>query len=613
MTELVSHWEDDFNDSLSSGEFVLSPRRRKKTKHITLQNAHREDLFLKFEEDEQLSSESKHEKPSQHEAFGPSNNPLLFLKSLSKRRHSIFILVLSVVSGMLMLGHFWTLKWTSTALIEEETLLTKMHVKQRRIQQQHIRVIETEISTIIEETAENSTDRTHQEEEEDHMIMQDVVENTDRSYNDASGDADHGEALQFIHSRREFYEQRGLSDEWKMRGIGYLFSKHSLALKADLPNPMKPGRNIIKIRNVFQQNRTIGSHEVDVESGDFPRDDCDQLTIWVRVNGPEIFAGRAKAVKLASSESKRSSCHWEFPFNLQLEGEYIVDAKVLVWNGRANVGGNDRSQCQYHTGNVTESAAEILKDLLPVHAGFVGYKMHYPTKTCCEVCTRLAPYCQYWASPPIKIPKATFGVNGCELYFPENTPKELVPRSILLQNLTEMYVGGRPDGERPALQYHGKPHQNPTSYFVGCGWDNWFALDFPCLSGDLDDRIYIASPNLTFINTEEEEEEEEALDSLHQGKLMINFNSEKTPEDAAHPTSTLLPLCTIENEHSSGGRWVRKHWPDADECPAPMEIDGNFSKHKFDIMKHDGNYPHCWYVFPVCFCGRCKRPKLMLK
>ena len=197
-------------------------------------------------------------------------------------------------------------------------------------------------------------------------------------------------------------------------------------------------------------------------------------------------------------------------------------------------------------------------------------QLHYPQKSCCEICTRLAPHCRYWVSPAAKIPRPTYATNGCELYFDQDVPEDVIPRSRLLQNATQLYIGGRRDGERPASYYHGKPHTNPTAYFVGCGWDNWFTLDFPCLSGNLDDRVY--TNHETFVFSPEK-----------------NVTSRAAEEVA-------LPLCTVENEHLnvSSGRWVREQWPDSKTCPMPMKVDEGFGK-KFDIMTNDGNHPHCWH------------------
>jgi hypothetical protein len=354
------------------------------------------------------------------------------------------------------------------------------------------------------------------------------------------------EALQFVHGRRKLYEEKGLSRRWKMRGIGYLYSHRNMVLKAaNVPAEPVQGRNVIVIENVHQNAALV-------------RDDCSLLTIWVRVDGPEIFAGMAKAVQ---PDGANSSCYWEFSYDLQQPGDYRVDAKVLVWNGLAQVDG-DESQCEVHTGNATQAL-----DKFPIHAGFVGFKLYSPTQSCCEICTRLAPYCQYWSTPALGIEKPSRYTNGCELFFKEGTPEDFIPLSHLTRRRRLNKRGHR----RLAVDTsHGPPHSNPTSYFVGCGWSNWFTLDFPCESGDLDDRIHLAQSTFSF-----------------------------TPQSSTVAGESLdspLPLCTVENEslERSNGRWARESWPGPDECPSNMEVDRDFKK-RFDIMKNDGAHPHCWH------------------
>lgn len=184
------------------------------------------------------------------------------------------------------------------------------------------------------------------------------------------------EALVFVDGRRHAYKEQHFQKEWMLRGIGYLYTHHHIALMAHVPQQHDPlvkqaesgdghsnnnNNSVIRIVNVHP-NKTIAD--------DNNRNYCDLLTIWVRVNGPEIFAGRAQAVRYA----KGSSCHWEFPFDLQIQGNYTVDAKVLVWNGLAPIGGNDRSQCEFTKGNINRTA---LQELYPKHTGFVGYKVSF--------------------------------------------------------------------------------------------------------------------------------------------------------------------------------------------------------------------------------------------
>jgi hypothetical protein len=72
-------------------------------------------------------------------------------------------------------------------------------------------------------------------------------------------------------------------------------------------------------------------------------------------------------------------------------------------------------------------------DEYPLHTGFMGFKLYTPTQSCCEICTRLAPYCRYWATPALGIEKPSFTTNGCELFFEKDTPEDFIPLSHLIR------------------------------------------------------------------------------------------------------------------------------------------------------------------------------------
>jgi hypothetical protein len=99
-----------------------------------------------------------------------------------------------------------------------------------------------------------------------------------------------------------------------------------MVLKAvTFPTVSVKGRNAIIIENVHPQAALA-------------RTDCHLLNMWVRVDGPEIFAGMAVAVQPDDNDGAESdsNCYWEFVYELHEAGEYRVDAKVLVWNGLAS-------------------------------------------------------------------------------------------------------------------------------------------------------------------------------------------------------------------------------------------------------------------------------------
>src|SRR3569832_322755 len=96
---------------------------------------------------------------------------------------------------------------------------------------------------------------------------------------------------------------------------------------------------------------------------------------------------------------------------------------------------------------------------------------------------------------------------------------------------------------------HGKPHGGEPQYFVGCGWSNWFTLDVPCLSGELDDQVFFLQDTFDYglfdAVAGDDEEPQWALSRLDQ--------------------ESDLPLCRADIEWDGGhsqGRWVQEDWPD---------------------------------------------------
>ena len=339
-------------------------------------------------------------------------------------------------------------------------------------------------------------------------------------------------AQEFVEARRQVYHGKNLLKTWKMRGVGWAFTKKNMILAAQLPQNPKPGRNVIEVFNVLNTTTV----------------DCDKYDIWVRADGPEIFAGSAQAV---FPKDPSQSCHWELPFDLQKPGTYRVDAKLVYYNALA------QHSCKSYDGD------PVNKDIrsYPIHAGFIGFKFYFPAKSCCQACSRLAPDCRYWSTPPQKI-EATNSRNGCELYFDEKSNPDAIPESYLIDNPQRRRLAAPP-------REHGPPDTSaPPAYHIGCGWDFWMTLDFACLSGELDDAVFQREMNFTLVDEAK----------------------------AIEPVQKELPFCTLDNElfdrHS--GRWVREAWPDTKMCPRLMGVDPNHSK-QFDITGFDGAHPHCWH------------------
>jgi hypothetical protein len=249
------------------------------------------------------------------------------------------------------------------------------------------------------------------------------------------------EARKFVMDRKTEYYNKSLEYRWELRGVGYLYETHGVILAAQLPvtNATPVGsKQAVTIYNVGD-NRIV----------------CKKLKLWVRVNGPEIFAGAAVAV---TDTDDASSCHWTFDFDVSEPGEYLVDIKLLLWNGDAPIGGTGVSQCEYSNGRALNTST--LK-----HDGFQGFKMYKPAQMCCEICAR-TPYCVSWSTPFLRMENPNRGKNGCELYFEPDAPDDALPVSYLWPHRRRR-LGA-------SFEFHGTVHANDVSYFCGCGWSFWF-------------------------------------------------------------------------------------------------------------------------------------------
>jgi hypothetical protein len=373
-------------------------------------------------------------------------------------------------------------------------------------------------------------------------------------------------ARAFVLERRHVYDEAGLQYRWKLRGIGYLYHVHGLVLLASLPNA---ATEILTDQSGRAQDpqpkQSVTIRNVNADTSTFM--ECEKLTLWVRVAGPEIFAGAANAVK----DSDNESCHWLFEFDLRVPGTYIVDAKVLIWHGAAPIGGTPESQCEFKKGRLSNDTLRATK-----HGGFQGFKMYHPTQMCCEICAR-TPHCQAWSTPFARLPDPWTGQNGCDLLFPPETPNDEIPVSSLWPPTRKRKLRG-------VEAFNGVAHTNPTSYFCGCGWSFWFTLDFPCLSADLDDRVFMVQSNFT-----------------------ARLASRPGRETARATSKALSPLPVCEQHHErvgqpTAGRWIRDDWPDETVCPCPY-VKATPKSKSFPMTKFDGQHPQCWHRENIAIIG----------
>eukprot|EP00523_Entomoneis_sp_CCMP467_P004393 CAMPEP_0168749362 /NCGR_PEP_ID=MMETSP0724-20121128/16677_1 /TAXON_ID=265536 /ORGANISM="Amphiprora sp., Strain CCMP467" /LENGTH=773 /DNA_ID=CAMNT_0008797269 /DNA_START=253 /DNA_END=2574 /DNA_ORIENTATION=- len=344
----------------------------------------------------------------------------------------------------------------------------------------------------------------------------------------------HG-ANNFVARRRDIYKRAGRLSQWAFRGVGYLYTHHGIVLSGMLPDSeeIHPGRNVVQIYDVNTPHRT----------------DCHLLTIWVRVNGPEIFAGSAKAVK----KPQVDSCYWEFSFDLSLPGEYSVDAKLLTWNGSAE--GNDPNNMPIRKGK------DVPWTKYPHHASIIGFKMYDPPHSCCEACSR-TPGCVYWSSPALHFDHKW----GCEFYFNSSDEELLAPFQYYTPDIQKQYVTQE---LRNKTNHHGTPHSNPMTYFMGCGWNFYLSGVSQC-EHPLDDSVYIGGHKFR----------------LDDPVATPNLRPERN-----------LPSCDLEQHESLNGRWVREEYPSALTCPREMdnrkEIYSRLKHH--NLLMFETSNPHCWF------------------
>ncbi|GKY97711.1 hypothetical protein MPSEU_000729300 [Mayamaea pseudoterrestris] len=379
-------------------------------------------------------------------------------------------------------------------------------------------------------------------------------------------------------------DESNVRDTWRMRGMGYAYARHAVIFAAILPDqPYTPGWNVVRIFNTVETTQA----------------DCAKWTIYVRVNGPEIFAGSAVAV--ASQIFPGQSCHLEFPFLLLVAGEYEVDARLLLYNGKAPPQGDAvKDLCG------AQQSLDTPMDDFPYSTGFLGFKFYTPVESCCEICSR-EPLCKYWVSPPLSL---TSGLlprwGGCELFFDE--PVDSSDHKALSQGLRRrlaenVHIPANESKVHPHFRsirnmtgvdyyrgklnvFHGKRHDVETSYFMGCGWSFWHTQTYPCLDASLDDSVPVYSSNRFTL----------------------------APLAAAVKPSNDEPkrLCSLTDEYPSdrfttmtdAGRWVRYPWPDAATCPNVMQSDPNITM--FDVMESDPDHPTCWFRDNITVIGlRC--------
>lgn len=93
-----------------------------------------------------------------------------------------------------------------------------------------------------------------------------------------------------------------------------------------------------------------------------------------------------------------------------------------------------------------------------------------------------------------------------------------------------------------------------------------FSLDFPCVSGELDDKVFIAQES-------------------------FKYQSPVPPV----PRKT-LPFCRHDDElmDHAQGRWMMEPWPNQTQCPNAFAFDPVYRKRN-QITANNHQNPHCWH------------------
>jgi len=408
-------------------------------------------------------------------------------------------------------------------------------------------------------SAEDELNEGEQEVKQKKKISREDMDVLAVTLNNNSSPVNADAAMRFMLARRQVYKDRDRSYTWPLRGIGYLYEQQGVVLA---------GKYVASDKK----------HSVHIYSVQENKVNCLDIVIWVRVNSPkELFAGQAQVVHTPSNTTGMSNygkgeCHWEFDFDARAAGSYNIDAKLLEWKPDVP----RPIQCPLVTTNAS------IVEPYPFRNSFLGFKMYAPKEMCCEICSRLAGHCKAWATPIPAFPRGEDFMlrQGCELYFENETSLGIVPISPMIAMLKRL---NSTEFDIPVEQHfekvYGLPHHNETSHFLGCGWSYWFTLDFPCLSGALDDSVFFA--NHVF-DIDIDEKSTMAMTNRH------NVILEE-------------PLCSIESESfvNHSGRWVREPWPTEEECPHPYQTinktleqydfsDGSFSK------IHGNDNPDCF-------------------
>lgn len=209
------------------------------------------------------------------------------------------------------------------------------------------------------------------------------------------------------------------------RGRGWLYTRHDMVLHG----------YVVKNKQLLVQSSTP----------------CDPslVTIWARVTGPVVVAGKMTPRVVPN-------CEWVFDFEVEVAGEYKVEAKLVVWNGNAAFHLN---RCRMERVASVVNASGRRRDEVLLRR-ITGFKFYDEAASCCEVCARDFR-CTRWESDK---------EDKCRVY------------------------GKLTRKRKRRLAAVGEQRKEITSYFMGCGWSFYLLPDHPCNVSSDDDAVIIENP-----------------------------------------------------------------------------------------------------------------------
>ena len=158
-------------------------------------------------------------------------------------------------------------------------------------------------------------------------------------------------------------KSRYADDYNQHRGVSYMFNKHGHLLYVP---PYVPDSNTI----IIASNST----------SDFASD-CPNLTLWVRLHGPELITG------LATPNLATPTCSWTFTFPPPSSGNYTLAVKLQSLNSPSL--DINRSLCSKKVNlQYRGTAIKTISSPGSFYSSWEG---------CCDICTRM-PNCNYWTS-----------------------------------------------------------------------------------------------------------------------------------------------------------------------------------------------------------------------